>query len=97
MKPSHSLALHREDLRALAFESGLVDIRVFGSTARGEDREDSDLDLLVCVDDPCLFFPAMGFILEIQRRFPEANIDAITDVCARPDVLQAAMHEGVPL
>ena len=32
-----------------------------------------------------------------RRRFPGAHIDAITDVMARPDVLRAAMLEGILL
>lgn len=94
MRPARTLELHRHDLRELAREKGLTRIRVFGSTARGDDRDDSDLDLLVCVDRPENFFPAMGFILEAQRRFPDAKIDAITDLMARPEILSAALSEG---
>ena len=47
MKPSHALQAHRAEVRAIVAESRLVNLRVFGSAARGEDREDSDLDLLV--------------------------------------------------
>ncbi|MDQ1816218.1 nucleotidyltransferase domain-containing protein [Massilia sp. CCM 9210] len=94
MKPSQALCLYREDLRALALERGLVEVRVFGSTARGEDREDSDLDLLLTVDAAGTLFPAMGFILEAQRRFPGVAIDAVTNIMARPEILNAAMREG---
>ena len=97
MKPSETLALFRDELKTLAAERGLPDVRVFGSTARGEDREDSDLDLLICVDDASNFFPAISFIVEVQRRYPSAHIDAITDVMARPDVLRAAILDGIPL
>lgn len=94
MKPTRALELHRNELRALALESGIVGIRVFGSTARGSDRDDSDLDLMVFVEGPANFFPAMGFIVEAQRRFPDVKIDAVTDLMARPEVLSAAMREG---
>ncbi|NHZ82144.1 nucleotidyltransferase [Massilia sp. CCM 8695] len=94
MKPSQALSLYREELRALALERGLVEVRVFGSTARGDDREDSDLDILLVVDANGTLFPAMGFILEAQRRFPAVAIDAITNIMAKPEVLNAAMREG---
>ena len=37
---------HREDLVAAAAAHGVANLRVFGSVARGEDRPDSDVDLL---------------------------------------------------
>jgi uncharacterized protein len=38
---------HREALRTLARQYGVVDVRVFGSMARGDDGPESDVDLLV--------------------------------------------------
>ena len=37
---------HRKDLVAAAAAHGVSNLRVFGSVARGEDRPDSDVDLL---------------------------------------------------
>lgn len=37
---------HRHDLVAAAAARGVQNLRVFGSVARGEDRPDSDVDLL---------------------------------------------------
>lgn len=47
MKPSTALNQNREAIRALAVQYRAANPRVFGSAARGEDEEDSDLDLLV--------------------------------------------------
>jgi uncharacterized protein len=47
MKPSEALPQYRETIRQLVFEAGMANPRVFGSVVRGEDREDSDLDILV--------------------------------------------------
>lgn len=41
------LIAHRDELLAAADRHGLEDVRVFGSLARGEDAEGSDVDLLV--------------------------------------------------
>ena len=49
MRPSQALKLHREAVRLAAARYRMVNPRVFGSTLRGEDREGSDLDLLVDV------------------------------------------------
>lgn len=50
MKPTEALAVHRDRIRAIVAHYGGVNPRVFGSVARGEDTEESDLDVLV--DDP---------------------------------------------
>jgi predicted nucleotidyltransferase len=47
MRPSEVLPQHRETIRQLVLEAGMANPRVFGSVVRGEDREDSDLDILV--------------------------------------------------
>ncbi|WP_206072568.1 nucleotidyltransferase family protein [Magnetospirillum sp. ME-1] len=41
----------REEILRLAALHGAANVRVFGSVARGEDREDSDIDLLVHMED----------------------------------------------
>jgi predicted nucleotidyltransferase len=47
MKPSEALPQHRETIRQLVQQAGMANPRVFGSVLRGEDGEDSDLDILV--------------------------------------------------
>lgn len=47
MRPSEMLQQHRETIRQLVVQAGMANPRVFGSVVRGEDREDSDLDILV--------------------------------------------------
>src|SRR5665647_3884237 len=50
VRPSEALAAHRQEVReAIARRHGR-DPFVFGSTARGEDTVDSDLDLMVTFD-----------------------------------------------
>jgi uncharacterized protein len=47
MRPSQALPQFRETIRQLVSEAGMENPRVFGSVARGEDGEGSDLDILV--------------------------------------------------
>ncbi len=44
MKPSEALATHRDKLLAIAAAHGASNLRVFGSVAKGADREGSDRD-----------------------------------------------------
>jgi len=47
MRPSIALADHRDALRKLSARCSVRNPRIFGSVARGDDGERSDLDLLV--------------------------------------------------
>ena len=47
VKPSVRLNENREAIRAAAARNRTANPRVFGSVLRGDDREDSDLDILV--------------------------------------------------
>ncbi len=41
------MSQHRDTIRRLVFQSGMANPRLFGSVARGDDVDDSDLDILV--------------------------------------------------
>lgn len=47
MRPSLVLEANRDLIRDLTTRHKALNPRVFGSVARGEDREDSDLDIVV--------------------------------------------------
>ncbi|PSJ65867.1 nucleotidyltransferase [Mesorhizobium ephedrae] len=47
MRPSEALARHRDEVRAIIARYPVSNPRVFGSVARGEDVDGSDLDILV--------------------------------------------------
>lgn len=47
MRPSEAVELHRADIRRIVATHRAVNARVFGSVARGQDTEASDLDILV--------------------------------------------------
>ena len=47
MKPSDALAAHRDTIRVAVRRCRATNPRIFGSVLHGQDREGSDLDLLV--------------------------------------------------
>ncbi len=56
MRPSEALAAHRDVIRRVVLANRASNPRIFGSVAKGEDTEGSDLDLLVDgTDDMSLF------------------------------------------
>lgn len=50
--PADLLQKHRDQVLAEAAAFGFTNVRVFGSIARGDATEDSDIDLFVDFDDP---------------------------------------------
>ncbi|HDS1733320.1 nucleotidyltransferase domain-containing protein [Pseudomonas sp. BP8] len=49
MRPSDAIRGKTNEIKQAVESYGFVDVRIFGSVCRGEDREGSDLDLLVTI------------------------------------------------
>ncbi|MGW1680772.1 nucleotidyltransferase family protein [Saccharopolyspora sp. NPDC002376] len=58
---------HRDELYRIAEEHGVSNIRVFGSVARGEADDDSDLDLLIGVSRGHGFVAMSAFALDVEE------------------------------
>ena len=67
MKPSEALLLHRNEILAVAERHHARNLRVFGSVARGEDTDRSDLDLLVEFEKCPTLFDLSGFQFELEE------------------------------
>jgi uncharacterized protein len=61
------LRAHRDEIARIGSRYGISDIRVFGSVARGDARDDSDLDLLVEIAPGRGYFDLAGFALDIEQ------------------------------
>jgi hypothetical protein len=69
---------NRERLASLCREQGVGRLRAFGSTARGEERPDSDIDLLVDFEIPVGFFE----IIDLEERLSQffaRPVDLLTE------------------
>jgi predicted nucleotidyltransferase len=66
MNSLESLRARRDDILRIAIRHGAHNVRVFGSVARGEATEDSDVDLLVSTTDSTSpWFPA-GLVVDLE-------------------------------
>jgi predicted nucleotidyltransferase len=64
---SEIIATRREAILSTAARHGVTDIKVFGSVARGDAREDSDVDFLVEVGpEHSAFFPG-GLVADLEE------------------------------
>src|SRR3989344_4290910 len=57
---------HREEILLKAAHHGMKNVRLFGSVARGEEKEDSDVDFLVEVESGKSLFDLVGFGQDVE-------------------------------
>lgn len=87
----------REAILEIAAKHGAYNLRVFGSVARGEADEQSDIDLLVdySIDRITPWFPA-GLKLELEQLLGR-KVDIATEPALKARVREQVLKEAVPL
>lgn len=68
MKPSEIIKIHQAQIQSLieyAKSIGITEFKVFGSIVRGEDTEQSDVDLLVSATPGYSLFKLLGVKVDI--------------------------------
>jgi len=64
------------ELKRICLSSGITYLAIFGSLARGEDTDDSDIDLLYKLEPGITYFEFYD-IIEQLRNFFKRKIDAV--------------------
>lgn len=96
MRPSEALPQHRETIRQLVLAAGMANPRVFGSVLRGEDKEDSDLDILVDPAPRTSLLDLAGLQIEIEKH-AGVKVDLLTPGCLPLKFRQKVLDEAQPL
>lgn len=90
------LKSRRQEILEIAARNGAVDIRIFGSVARGDNRPDSDIDFLVNLE-------AGRSLLDLARLLRELSnllglpVDVVTEAGLRPRIKPQVLKEARPL
>ncbi len=94
MKRNDALRLLRQHKPELAQRYGVVELALFGSSARDQAREDSDVDILVAFDGPATSQRYFGvqFYLEDLLGCP---VDLVTDKALRPELRPYVEREAI--
>lgn len=87
---------YRSQILALAAQQGVEDIRVFGSVARGEQSESSDVDFLVHVPKGTDLMDVGGLHWRLEEMLG-ARVHVVMDGSISPYMEQAILSEAVPL
>jgi uncharacterized protein len=90
------LRRHRRAVTNLAERRGVRNVRVFGSVARGEDRDGSDIDLLVDVDDGVGLVAIAGLARELADLLG-VPVDVVPADSLKRAVRADVLAEALPL
>ena len=67
MRPSEALARHRDEVLAIIARYPVSNPQIFGSVARGEDVEGSDIDILVETETSASYYDLAGLEIELEK------------------------------
>lgn len=87
---------HREAILEIAKRYGLTNVRVFGSMARGDAREDSDVALLVTLPPGVSGLALGGLLMDVQE-LTGRRVDVTTDDSLPPLIRKRVQDEARPL
>lgn len=90
------LRRHRREVIELADQRGARNIRLFGSVARGEDTESSDIDLLVDLDDKVSLITLAGLRRELSDLL-HVEVDVVPESTLKPGVRDRVLDEAITL
>ena len=86
----------REDILRMASQYGAHNVRIFGSIARGETDERSDLDLLVDLETGRSLFDLGGLLTDLEELLGY-SVDVVTEKGPRDRIRSRVLREAVPL
>ena len=69
---------------------------MFGSVARGDNTENSDVDLLIRPRHGCSLFDLGGFLEDLQELLG-CRVDLVTEDGLKPRLRERVLKEAIPL
>lgn len=88
---------NREEIYKMADKYGIFNIRIFGSVARGEETENSDVDMLVSISKhKGMAFDLIRFEREFSEKFHKKT-DVISENGVYHSLREKIFSEAIPL
>jgi len=96
MAISPLIRTRREEIRRIAASHGARNLRVFGSTARGEETPDSDVDLLVDLAQGRSLLDIIALKQDLEDLLGR-RVDVVTNGAISPYLRETVLSEAVDL
>src|SRR3954447_18601393 len=96
MRPSLSLSEHAAQVREVLARFGMSNPRIFGSVARGEDTDNSDLDLLVEAPPGTSLYDLARVETELERLLG-CKVEVMTKGFLASDIAESAEADQLPI
>ncbi len=87
---------HRAEIRSIAMRYGIENVRVFGSMARGDATETSDVDLLVTLPSGTGAFALGGLLMDAQDLLGR-RVEVVSERGLHPALRERVLREAVAL
>jgi predicted nucleotidyltransferase len=91
-----SLRAERDRIIEVAHKRGVVNLRVFGSVAKGTDADSSDLDLLVDLEPERNLFDLGGLLVDLEELL-QCKVDLVTEAGLHWMIRETILREAVRL
>jgi len=90
------LQTKRDDILRIAARYGASNVRIFGSVARGEADEKSDIDFLVNMESGRSLFDLGGLLSDLEDLLG-CNVDVVTEDGLRERIRNRVLQEAIAL
>lgn len=91
-----SVRERRDQILELAARRGATNVRVFGSAARGDSDDASDVDFLVEMEQERSLLDRGGLLMDLEVLLGR-DVDVVTEKALTDDVRSRILEEAVPL
>lgn len=96
MTQAELLRVKREDILRIAKNYGASNVRVFGSVARGDADEQSNIDLLVDMEGGRSLLSLAGLLVDLEELLG-CQVDVVPEDSLRARIKGRVLREAVPL
>jgi len=96
MKLKLRIEKYRDEILKVAQRHGARDVRIFGSVARGDDIDQSDVDVLVNMEPGRSLFDMGGLLMDLEKLLG-CKVDLVTENGLKPRIRDRVLREAVRL
>jgi len=91
----------RQEIKDICAKHGVTAVRVFGSVARGDYNEKSDIDILINLDTSNLkdlrYFSVLGELQEDLEALLECKVDVVDERGLRDSIREFVLKDAIAL